>query len=153
VPHLAKHHPVLLALGVTLGVAIGLGFYTFIYAKGSSYLTNNPQACANCHVMQEYYDAWVKSTHRSVAVCNDCHTPPGAVGKYTTKAINGFWHSFAFTSGRFPEALHITGRNQRVSEEACQKCHLALIQAMVGPHDDSGRTHCARCHNSVGHLR
>ncbi len=30
-----------------LGAALGLGLYTFVYAKGYSYLTNNPQACAN----------------------------------------------------------------------------------------------------------
>ena len=34
-----------------LGVAVGLCAYTFVYAKGYSYLTNNPAACANCHVM------------------------------------------------------------------------------------------------------
>jgi hypothetical protein len=31
-----------LLLGVLLGLAIGLGGYTFIYSKGYSYLTNNP---------------------------------------------------------------------------------------------------------------
>jgi len=36
-----------LLLGVLLGLAIGLGGYTFIYSKGYSYLTNNPAACAN----------------------------------------------------------------------------------------------------------
>ena len=32
---------------------VGLGLYTFVYAKGYSYLSNDPQGCANCHVMQE----------------------------------------------------------------------------------------------------
>ena len=77
-------------LGVALGAALGIGGYTFIYAKGASYLTNNPQACANCHVMQNHYDAWLKSTHRSVAVCNDCHAPHNLIGKYLIKADNGF---------------------------------------------------------------
>jgi cytochrome c nitrite reductase small subunit len=40
-----------LLAAVILGVAVGLAAYTFIYAKGYSYLTNNPAACANCHVM------------------------------------------------------------------------------------------------------
>ncbi len=48
---------------------IGLGTYTFLYAKGYSYLTNNPEACANCHVMHPY-EAWLKSSHHSVASCN-----------------------------------------------------------------------------------
>ena len=56
----------LLSAGI-LGVAVGLAAYTFVYAKGYSYLTNNPAACANCHVMQAQYDAWMKSSHHSVA--------------------------------------------------------------------------------------
>ena len=31
-----------LALAVAVGVAAGLGGYTFVYAKGASYLTNDP---------------------------------------------------------------------------------------------------------------
>lgn len=92
-------------IGAAIGLIAGLGMYTFIYAKGASYLTNNPAACANCHVMQEHYDGWVKSSHRSVAGCNDCHTPQNFAGKYLAKASNGFWHSFAFTTGRFHEPL------------------------------------------------
>ena len=60
-----------IAVGIALGAAIGIGGYTFIYAKGYSYLTNDPGACANCHIMREQYDGWVKSSHRAVAVCND----------------------------------------------------------------------------------
>src|SRR3972149_10611367 len=99
-----------LAIGLVatlVGMAIGLGAYTFIYAKGSSYLTNDPAACANCHVMRDHFDAWVKSSHRNVAVCNDCHTPHDLVGKYVTKALNGYNHSMAFTTGRFEEPLKI----------------------------------------------
>jgi cytochrome c nitrite reductase small subunit len=62
-----------LILGVSIGMAIGLGVYTFVYAKGASYLTNNPASCANCHIMNEQYDGWLKSSHRAVATCNDCH--------------------------------------------------------------------------------
>jgi cytochrome c nitrite reductase small subunit len=34
---------------VLIGAAVGLDGYTFLYAKGYSYLTDNPRACANCH--------------------------------------------------------------------------------------------------------
>ena len=43
-------------LGVALGLAIGVGAYTFVYAQGYSYLTDNPAACANCHVMNDQYN-------------------------------------------------------------------------------------------------
>ncbi len=135
-----------------LGILIGVGGYTFAYAKGASYLTNDPAACANCHVMENHYRAWVKSSHRMVAVCNDCHTPPGLIPKYTTKAINGFNHSLAFTTGRFPEPLRITPRNTDATEKACRKCHAEIVTAIEGPHPEKYRLSCIRCHATVGHL-
>lgn len=139
-------------LGITIGAAIGVGGYTFVYAKGASYLTDNPAACANCHVMQDYYTAWMKSSHRAVAVCNDCHSPHNFFGKYQVKATNGFWHSFAFTTQRFHEPLQIKPRNRAVTEGACRYCHEDIVVAIEGPHGQSGRTDCVRCHNTVGHL-
>ncbi|HET7707669.1 MAG TPA: NapC/NirT family cytochrome c, partial [Thermoanaerobaculia bacterium] len=77
---------VIIIIGVLVGLAAGLGAYTFVYAKGYSYLTNDPAACANCHVMDSYYSGWLKGPHRAVAACNDCHTPHNFIGKYATKA-------------------------------------------------------------------
>jgi cytochrome c nitrite reductase small subunit len=140
-----------LIAGSALGIAAAVGGYTFLYARGYSYLTNDPQACANCHVMQDHFGAWVKSSHRSAAVCNDCHTPPGFFPKYLTKAENGFRHSLAFTTGRFPEPVRITRRNRDVTERACRKCHGEIVAAIEG-HDAGGRVSCIRCHSTVGHL-
>jgi cytochrome c nitrite reductase small subunit len=142
-----------IVLGAAIGLAAGVGGYTFIYAKGSSYLTNDPAACANCHIMQEYYDGWLKSSHRSVAVCNDCHTPEGFVGKYAAKGSNGFWHSFAFTTDRFPEPLRIKPHNREIAEQACRKCHQEITENIEGPHEDAPELSCVRCHSSVGHPR
>ncbi len=140
-----------------VGVAAGLGFFTFGYAKGASYLTNDPAACANCHVMNEHYAAWMKSSHRSVATCNDCHTPHNLIGKYTTKALNGFWHSFYFTTGQYPDPLRITPRNHRVTEQACRYCHSEIVSAIdPDPHSTGSSgpgepASCVRCHAYVGH--
>jgi cytochrome c nitrite reductase small subunit len=147
-----KFVTVVMILGVALGLAAGLGAYTFIYAKGGSYLTNDPAACANCHVMREHYDGWIKSSHRAVAFCNDCHTPPGFVAKYATKASNGFWHSFAFTSGKFPDPLRIKPHNREVTERACRKCHQAAVEAMDGAASTQEALSCVRCHSEVGHF-
>jgi cytochrome c nitrite reductase small subunit len=143
-----------IVLGVSIGLAVGLGSYTFVYAKGYSYLLNDPQSCANCHVMQEQFDGWEKSSHRAVATCNDCHTPPGLIAKYATKASNGFWHSFAFTTGRFHEPIQIKPHNKAVTEKACRKCHQEIVEAIEGPHQENSgdETSCLRCHRSVGHL-
>ena len=121
-----------LLLGVLLGLAIGLGGYTFIYSKGYSYLTNNPAACANCHVMRAQYDAWLKSSHHSAATCNDCHTPHNIFGKYAVKANNGFWHSFYFTTGWYPDTIEITRFDHRVTENACRRCHQNITAAIDG---------------------
>jgi cytochrome c nitrite reductase small subunit len=102
--------------------------------------------------MREQYDAWVRSSHRAVAVCNDCHTPHGLVPKYVTKASNGFWHSFAFTTGRFPEPLRIKPQNRAITEKACRNCHASIV-AEIDPAagQEAGELACVRCHPSVGH--
>ena len=84
--------------------------------------------------MNEQYDGWLKSSHHAVAVCNDCHTPHDLIGKYSTKALNGFWHSFAFTSGASPT----TSRSRRATTHhraACRSCHSDIVHAI----DVSGR--------------
>ncbi|MFZ2492866.1 MAG: cytochrome c nitrite reductase small subunit [Thermoanaerobaculia bacterium] len=145
---------VVLVIGVLVGLAAGIGSYTFVYAKGYSYMTNDPAACANCHVMESYYSGWMKGPHRSVAVCNDCHTPPGLVGKYSTKASNGFWHSFYFTTGNYPDHLEIKPHNLKIADGACLKCHTEITQAILSSpaHREVGKTACIRCHSDVGHM-
>jgi cytochrome c nitrite reductase small subunit len=130
-----------------IGAAIGLGLFTFWYAHGAAYLGNDPAACANCHVMRDHLAAWQKGSHHAVAVCNDCHAPPGGLAKYKVKAINGFNHSYAFTTGDFHEPIRITAANRRVTEAQCRRCHADMVRAM-GP---AGEVSCIRCHESVGH--
>lgn len=141
-----------LAIGVPLGLAMGIGIYAFVYAKGYSYLTNDPAACANCHIMNDQYNGWLKSSHHSVAVCNDCHTPAGFIPKYVTKAENGFRHSYAFTTGWFSEPLRITDHDRDVANEACRKCHQDIVDAIEGPHPRSSMLSCLPCHRGVGHM-
>jgi cytochrome c nitrite reductase small subunit len=149
---------IVIGVAVLSGIVGGVGSYTFIYAKGFSYMTNDPGACANCHIMNDHYRAWSRSSHHAVAVCNDCHTPHDLTGKYTTKAINGFNHSLAFTTGWYEENLIITERNTRVTENSCRHCHERIAESI-----DHGsrqgvrlksedRLSCIRCHSEVGHL-
>lgn len=147
-------------LALLLGVAVGLGAFTFVYARGASYLTNDPSACANCHVMREHFEAWQRSSHHNVAVCNDCHAPHDFAGKYYTKGLNGFWHSFYFTTGRYPYPLRITERNEQVTEGACRYCHQEITEEIEhgarGPAPTRAsatqdQVLCTRCHSDVGH--
>ena len=158
-----------------VGMTAGLGVFTFAYARGYSYLTNDPAACANCHIMSEHFAAWSKGSHHAVATCNDCHTPHNLLGKYAVKGMNGFWHSFYFTTGRYPDPLRITERNRTVTEHACRYCHAEITDAIDhGPGTISAAPEtrratllrpsspraprragepisCIRCHKYVGH--
>ena len=78
-----------IAITALFGILAGVGTFTFGYGKGASYLSNNPQTCVNCHVMQDHLDSWQHSSHHHVAVCNDCHLPHDPIGKWVTKADNG----------------------------------------------------------------
>lgn len=142
------------ATAVLVGGAAGLGAFTFSYAQGQSYLTNDPAACANCHVMGNHYSAWLKSSHHASATCNDCHTPRAPAGKYYTKARNGFLHSLYFTLGGYPDPIRITTASRRVTEGACRSCHAEIVAAIDGgaSHVDAGPANsCIRCHATVGH--
>ncbi len=107
-----------------LGAALGLGIYTFVYAKGCSYLTNDPQACANCHVMHEQYDGWLKSSHRAVAICNDCHTPHDFVGKYCDQGrTTASGTRSPSPPASFHEPIRISSASRQVTEARCRRCH------------------------------
>ena len=132
------------------GLLVGLSIFTFAYAEGGSYLGNDPAACVNCHVMQPQYDAWIKGSHARVATCNDCHAPHGNLAaKLGVKAINGFNHSWAFTTGRFPEPISATPLNRRVTESACRYCHQSVVHETLAITNDE--LSCVRCHDGVGH--
>lgn len=140
-----------IAVAVMLGVLGGLGVFTFGYGEGAAYFTNDPAACANCHVMQGHYDSWVKSSHRNVATCNDCHLPHDPLGKWVTKADNGFFHSLAFTTDVFHEPIQIKPRNRRVTQSACLYCHQDLVDHMLPAQPGGDMLMCIHCHQDVGH--
>ena len=140
------------AVAVPGGAAMGLGLYTFVYAEGMSYLEDDAATCANCHIMQDHYDAWAKSSHQAVAVCNDCHTPHAFVPKYMVKALNGYHHSLAFTTGNFHDPIIITSRNRRVTQAACRYCHADIVEEIDRFGEGEMALDCIRCHDTVGHM-
>lgn len=130
---------------VMLMIPVGMGVYTFFYAKGSSYLSNDSSACVNCHIMQDQYDGYLAGSHSHYAGCNDCHTPPGVFRAYTTKAINGFNHSVAFTTGQFRDPVMIKDWNREITNQSCTKCHDSVFSHNVRERD------CTSCHADSGH--
>jgi cytochrome c nitrite reductase small subunit len=137
-----------LLLTVALGAVAGIGGYTFVYAKGGSYLTDDPWTCGNCHVMQAHHDGWRRGPHHSVATCNDCHTPAAPAAKYVVKALNGWHHSSSFTTGNYPDVIQLRASSRSVVEGQCRHCHADIVASIDDP-----ELSCIRCHESVGHLR
>ena len=140
-----------ITLAALLGILSGVGAFTFGYGQGASYLSNDPTACANCHVMQDHFDSWQKSSHQHVAVCNDCHLPPAKIGKWVTKADNGFFHSLAFTLDNFHEPIQIKPRNRRVTQRACIDCHGEFVHPLLPAETGGDMLLCIHCHTDVGH--
>ncbi len=150
----------LLASGV-VGAFLGSGAYTFVSAKGTSYLSDDPTVCVNCHIMREQYDGWQKASHHGQATCNDCHLPhDNIVHKYFVKAMNGYHHSKAFTLQDFKEPIRIKPGNAQVLEANCIRCHGEFTSEITAhgtlgiptdPTRGADLYGCVRCHAEVGH--
>lgn len=149
-----RFNPSMLLLAVPAGFMLGLGVFTFYYAEGGSYFSENPRACVNCHVMNHQYDSWVASGHHHVATCNDCHLPREGLAKYLAKARNGWNHSLAFTLENFPHPIIISRKNAGILQENCVRCHEQLVHdAILIPAGGSHQAQsCIHCHRNVGHV-
>ena len=145
----ARALPLLLA--VCLGVAAGVGGYTFRYAEGLSYFSTNPKACVNCHIMQPQYDAWQKSSHHGVAVCIDCHLPQSFVPKYLAKAENGWRHGEKFTTQVFVEPIVVQEKGREILQENCVRCHEDLTHQIASSKAIEQGLPCTHCHFAAGH--
>jgi cytochrome c nitrite reductase small subunit len=149
--------PVLLASAVLLGLA----FVVLHIANATSYLSDNPRACINCHVMTTEYASWQKSSHARVATCNDCHVPQdNFLRTYAFKASDGLRHATMFTFRLEPQVIRIKEAGINVVQENCLRCHEILVHRSWLANDVTldKREHgegkfCWDCHREVPHGR
>lgn len=141
----------ILIASLTAGVMAGLGLFTFVYAQGYAYLSNDPAVCANCHIMRDQLDSWQKSSHHAHASCNDCHTPHNLIFKLWAKADNGWNHSVKFTLQNFADPVRIRPVNARKLRANCIACHAELVGDIRQSGMLSSEADCVRCHAGVGH--
>jgi cytochrome c nitrite reductase small subunit len=148
----AVKHCMKLLLNVLIGIFLGASGFTFYSGRAASYLSNEPQVCVNCHVMREHFDGWQKASHHSFATCNDCHMPHDFIGKWMTKASNGYHHSIAFTYWIFRDPIRIKPGNAEILNANCLVCHRNFVGEITAHRvvDDS-ELYCVRCHEGVGH--
>lgn len=169
-PGAASRWPI--ALAAALGVSVGVGAYTFSYAKGLSYFGTDPRACVNCHIMEPEFAGWQKSSHHAVARCIDCHLPESFVPKYLAKAENGYRHGKLFTTQTFEEPITVKPAGLEILQANCQRCHAQLVHGLLGMDEtgsgadsdpasqlgvfrgrspSEGGVQCVHCHWTVGH--
>jgi cytochrome c nitrite reductase small subunit len=149
-----------LPVSIALGAALGLLILVFHVSRASSYLSDNPATCVNCHVMAPQYATWFHSRHRPVATCNDCHVPhDNKVRHYAFKASDGARHAFFFTFRLEPQVIRIHSAGQRVVQENCIRCHGAAVHAtsIIDVRGDDAHAEdglrCWACHRETPHGR
>jgi cytochrome c nitrite reductase small subunit len=141
-----------LLTAVVLGACLGLGAFTFDYADGLSYLSNDPRACVNCHIMNDQYDGWTKASHHAVATCNDCHLTHSFPNYYAEKGLHGWAHSKGFTLEDFHEPIMIKQLSGNALQSNCVRCHEGMVHDILRDNKTADSSiKCVTCHRQVGH--
>ncbi len=113
---------------VLTGIITGILLLVVHISNATSYLSEEPETCINCHVMYPYYASWSKDSHGRDATCADCHIPQDNIfSKYFVKGTDGMAHATYFTMRWEPQVIQIKSRGTRVVQENCIRCHLDLI--------------------------
>lgn len=143
---LSRGWQVAICLGV--GVALGLAIAVARIANATSYLSDAPETCMNCHVMSDAYASWQRGSHGRVANCVDCHVPhDNPIAKLAFKAADGMRHSYVFTVGAEPQVLTLSAGAVPVVQANCLRCHAGTL-GMIRLADSRERK-CWDCHNTI----
>lgn len=142
------------------GILAGLFLYVAYISRVTSYLSDDPSSCMNCHIMAPQYATWSHSAHREKTNCNDCHVPHNNVfNKYYFKARDGMRHATMFTLKREPQVIFIKEEGKQVVQDNCIRCHSDLItdekvmNYTSQTHHSRTERHCWECHRETPHGR
>jgi cytochrome c nitrite reductase small subunit len=147
-------------VAVLSGIFFGLGVFVFYICKAPSYLSDNPETCINCHVMNPQFNDWAHSSHRNVATCNDCHVPHNNFfSKYLFKAKDGLRHATIFTMRNEPQVIYILEAGKEVVQSNCIRCHERVVgteylcSVLPGYYNHLKERQCLNCHRETPHSR
>jgi cytochrome c nitrite reductase small subunit len=143
---------------ILIGILTGLLLFVLHIGRATSYLSDDPDACTNCHVMAPQYATWEKGSHGRVATCNDCHVPnDNSIKKFLFKASDGLRHSYMFTFRLEPQVIRIQPMGKNIVQENCIRCHSNYLhpislQAINNQpiYEDMDR-YCWNCHRETPH--
>jgi len=113
---------------ILLGVIIGLGLYILRISNAVSYLSDNPETCINCHVMNPQYATW----NHSVAFTMETYDPAMKISDYGAKRVQ-------------ENCMSCHGSLASIITENADKYH-----SFDEPYVENGRK-CWDCHKSVPH--
>lgn len=141
-----------------IGILCGLGILVLRVANATSYLSDRPEACMNCHVMAPQYATWQRGSHGRATVCNDCHVPhDNVISKLAFKTKDGLRHSFVFTFRLEPQVIRVKEAGIAVIQENCKRCHSPLVDRVAlynvgGESAQHGEGKlCWECHRETPH--
>ncbi|OPX29763.1 MAG: cytochrome c nitrite reductase small subunit [Candidatus Cloacimonas sp. 4484_143] len=141
-------------LPIVAGIIVGLGFFILYVFNFTSYASEEPETCMNCHVMSTQYASWTHSSHFGEANCIDCHLPhDNFVHKLYFKANDGLRHSFIFLTRTEPEAIMIKKGGAVVVQENCIRCHKDVVTQIGGMLQGVENRKCWDCHRFTPHGR
>ncbi len=143
---------------VLAGIFFGILLLVVYISNATSYISDEPETCINCHVMYPYYASWDKGSHGRDATCVDCHVPQDSFfRKYYVKGTDGLAHSTYFTFRWEPQVIQIKQRGINVVQENCIRCHLDLVDMVqlvevtgIVAEQGDGKL-CWDCHRETPH--
>ena len=147
---------------ITVPAALALlalvSFGGFKVVDGYNYMENNPEFCRSCHTMNEAWDRWQTSEHRSVN-CHECHhatviedamllirfalARPDDVDKHAVVRDEACTNCHESENARWVQVAATAGHEVHAEQEniACTKCHGVTVHRFTPP-----GTICVLCH-------
>lgn len=118
--------------------------------------TSRDSFCGSCHIMQPYYNSWIKSTHAK-ASCVSCHNDPGLTGWTAAKAalFRQVVAAVIFRPDKINDGAPVPNSN-------CIHCHAENrkitmqndLKLPAGHHKMKGNPYrCVDCHKNLVHSK
>jgi cytochrome c nitrite reductase small subunit len=114
-----------------LGGFFGGASYVAYISNAASYLSDDPKACINCHIMTPMYASWQHSSH----------------------ANDGLRHSYLFTTRQERQVIEAIPASKAVIQQNCIRCHEPTLQRASTSVAHFEKRPCIECHREVPHGR